>query len=65
MFGNEACAKSCMGRGAPAVIATEDGKVCSISNQDKGKEMAGKKVTVTGKMDGDTITVDTIALAKT
>jgi hypothetical protein len=65
MFGNEACAKSCMGRGAPAVIATEDGKVYSISNQDKVKEMAGKKVTVTGKMDGDTITVDTIALAKT
>ena len=65
MFGNEACAKSCMGRGAPAVIATEDGKVYSISNHDKVKEMAGKKVTVTGKMDGDTITVDTIALAKT
>jgi hypothetical protein len=65
MFGNEACAKSCIGRGAPAVIATEDGKVYSISNQDKVKEMAGKKVTVTGKMDGDTITVDTIALAKT
>jgi len=65
MFGNEACAKRCMGRGSPAVIATEDGKVYSISNQDKVKEMAGKKVTVTGKMDGDTITVDTIALAKT
>jgi hypothetical protein len=31
----------------------------------QGEEMAGKKVTVTGKMDGDTITVDTIALAKT
>jgi len=65
MYGNEECAKSCIGRGAPAVIATEDGKVYSISNQDKVKEMAGKKVTVTGKMDGDTITVDTIVLAKT
>jgi hypothetical protein len=29
------------------------------------KDSAGKKVTVTGKMDGDTITVDTIAVAKT
>ena len=65
MYGNEECAKTCMGKGAPAVIATEDGKVYAISNQDKVKEMAGKKVTVTGKMDGDSITVNTIALAKT
>jgi hypothetical protein len=60
MLGNEACAKSCIGKGAPAVLATEDGKVYAISNQDKVKELAGKKVTVTGKMDGDTITVDTV-----
>jgi nitrite reductase/ring-hydroxylating ferredoxin subunit len=64
MFGNEECAKSCMGRGAPAVIATEDGKVYAVSNQDKVKEMAGKKVTVTGKVEGQTITVDTIEPAK-
>jgi hypothetical protein len=64
MLGDEACAKRCIARGTPAVIATEDGKVYAISNQDKVKEMAGKKVTVTGKMDGDSITVDTIALAK-
>ena len=64
MLGNEACAKSCIGRGSPAVLATEDGKVYAISNQDKVKEMAGKKVTVTGKVDGESITVDTIALAK-
>src|ERR1051326_5157519 len=60
MLGNEACAKSCMSKGAPAVLATEDGKVFAISNQDKVKDLAGKKVTVTGKMDGDTITVDDI-----
>jgi hypothetical protein len=65
MMGDEACAKRCIGRGSPAVLATEDGKVYNISNQDKVKDSAGKKVTVTGKMDGDTITVDTIALAKT
>jgi hypothetical protein len=65
MYGNEECAKTCMGKGAPAVIATDDGKVYAISNQDKVKEMAGKKVTVSGKMDGDSITVDTIELAKT
>jgi hypothetical protein len=64
MLGDEACAKRCIGRGSPAVIATEDGKIFAVSNQDKVKDMAGKKVTVTGKMDGDSITVDTIALAK-
>ena len=65
MMGDEACAKRCIGRGSPAVLATEDGKVYNISNQDKVKDSAGKKVTVTGKVDGDTITVDTIAVAKT
>jgi hypothetical protein len=64
MMGDEACAKRCIGRGTPAVIATEDGKIYSISNQDKVKEMAGKKVTVSGKMDGDSITVEKIDLAK-
>ena len=60
MLGNEACAKSCMSKGAPAVLATEDGKIYAISNQDKVKDMAGKKVTVTGKMEGDSIEVEDI-----
>jgi Protein of unknown function (DUF5818) len=65
MLGDEACAKRCIGRGTPAVIATEDGKIFAISNQDKVKDMAGKKVTVSGKVEGDTITVEKIDLAKT
>jgi predicted transcriptional regulator len=60
MWGNEACAQSCIKRGAAAVLVTEDGKVYAISNQDKVKDVAGKKVTVAGKADGDTITVDTV-----
>ena len=64
MLGDEACAKRCIGRGTPAVIATEDGKIYSVSNQDKVKDMAGQKVTVSGKVEGDTITVDKIAPAK-
>src|SRR6185437_10254914 len=60
MLGNEACATACIKKGSPAVLATEDGKVYSIANQDKVKAEAGKKVTVTGKVEGDTITVDTI-----
>jgi len=60
MFGNEACAQACIKRGSPAVLATEDGKIYSISNQDKVKDVAGKKVTVTGKVDGESITVDSV-----
>jgi hypothetical protein len=65
MRGNEACAKKCLGGGSPAVLVTDDGTIYKVANQDKVVPMAGKKVTVTGKMDGDTITVDTIAAAKT
>ena len=60
MLGNEQCAQSCLRRGASAVLATDDGKVYKLSDQDKAKADAGKKVTVTGKLDGDTITVDSI-----
>ncbi len=62
MLGDEACAKRCIGRGAAAVLATEDGKVYAIANQDKVKEQAGKKVTVTGKLDKDTITVEEVKM---
>ena len=58
MWGNEACAKSCIKRGDAAVFVTEDGKVYQIANQNKVTDVAGKKVTLTGKMDGETITVD-------
>jgi hypothetical protein len=64
MMGDAACAKKCIDGGSPAVLATEDGKVYKISNQDKAVPSAGKKVTVTGKVDGDTITVDTITPTK-
>lgn|SRR5512146_1514220 len=60
MLGNEKCAESCIGRGAPAVLATEDGKIYTITNQDKVKASAGKKVTVSGKVEGDSITVDSL-----
>ena len=64
MMGDEACAKRCIGRGSPAVIATEDGKIYSVSNQDKVKALAGKKVTVSGKVEGETITVDKVEVTK-
>ena len=60
MWGNEACAQSCIKRGAPAVLVTEEGKVYAIAQQDKVKDVAGKKVTITGKAEGDTITVESV-----
>jgi len=64
MWGNEACAQSCMKRGDPAVFVTADGKVYQITEQDKVKAVAGKKVTITGKMDGETISVDSVKTAE-
>jgi hypothetical protein len=60
MWGNEACAQSCIKRGAPAVFVTEDGKVYAIAEQDKVKDVAGKKVSLTGTMKGETISVESV-----
>ena len=60
MWGNEKCAQSCIKKGAAAVFVTEDGKIYQVSNQDKVLDMAGKKVSLSGKMEGDTITVDSV-----
>ena len=62
MWGNEACAQSCVKKGAPAVFVTEDGKIYQVSNQDKVTAHAGHKVTITGKMDKDTITVEDVKM---
>lgn len=60
MIGDEACTKRCLERGDPAVLATADGKIYAIADQDKVKAAAGKKVTITGKLTGDTIKVDSV-----
>jgi opacity protein-like surface antigen len=61
MLGNVQCAQSCMKRGSPAVLVTDDGKIYKIAQQDKVKDAAGKKVTLTGTMKGDdTISVDSV-----
>lgn len=57
MRDNAACAERCIKGGSPAVLVDNDGKIYKISNQDKVKAHAGHKVTLTGTVDGDTITV--------
>lgn len=60
MKGDAACAQKCIKGGSPAVLVTEAGKVYKISNQDKIVASAGQNVTVTGKLKGDTLTIDSV-----
>ena len=58
-----ACAKKCLGGGDSAVLVV-DGKVVKIANQDKVKGHEGHHVTVTGKLEGDTLTISTLTMVK-
>lgn len=60
MKNDSECAKKCIQAGSPAVLVTADGKIYKIANQDKLVSHAGEHVTVTGKANGDTITVDSV-----
>ena len=62
MRGNVECAQSCIKRGSPAVLVTDDGQVYEIADQGKVTEHAGQKVTITGKMEGDSIKVDSVKM---
>lgn len=61
MKGNVQCAQRCIKGGSPAVLLTDDGKVYKIADQAKVTDFAGKKVTISGKMSGDTISVDKVS----
>jgi hypothetical protein len=56
------CAKKCIKGGSPAVLVSADGKIYKIANQAKIVEHAGMKVTVTGDLKGDTITVASVKM---
>jgi hypothetical protein len=62
MWSDEACSKKCLDNGAKAVFVTEEGKVYQVADQDKVKAHGGHKVTLTGKMDGETIHVDNVKM---
>jgi Protein of unknown function (DUF5818) len=62
--GAKECTLKCVEAGSKFVLATPDGKVYDLSDQDKPKEFAGEKVKVTGTLDGDTIQVSKIEAAK-
>jgi len=60
MRGNVACAQRCIKRGDAAVLVTDEGKIYQLDAQAKVTEHAGEKVTITGKVDGDKITVESV-----
>jgi len=60
MKGDVDCATKCIKGGSPAVLLTDDGKVYKIADQAKVTPMAGKQVTISGTLKGDTITVASV-----
>jgi hypothetical protein len=56
------CAKNCVKGGAAPVFVVGD-KVIKISDPKKVMNFVGDKVKVTGKLDNDTVSVDTIVKA--
>jgi hypothetical protein len=56
------CVQGCVKGGQKAVFVTADGKVLQIADQDKVAAHLGHKVTLAGKLNGDTITVDKVTM---
>ena len=55
------CAESCV-KGGSAAVFVSDGKVYKIDDQAKVQDHVGHKVTIMGKMKGDTISVDSVKM---
>lgn len=63
MWTNAECVAKCVRDGDKVVLVTEDGKIYQISNQDKvTPESYGQVVSLAGKTDGDTITVESLKM---
>ena len=61
---SQACVAKCVNGGGAPVLVTED-KVLKIHNPEKVKEHLGHKVTVSGKLDGETLHVDKVTMQAT
>ncbi len=55
------CAQGCV-KGGQAPVFVVDGKVLKIKNADAVMDHIGHKVTIMGKLDGDTVTVDSVKM---
>ena len=52
---NPECAKNCINAGATAVLVTSDGKIYTIADQEKVRDLAGEMVAVSGKIEGQEV----------
>jgi len=55
---HKGCSIKCVESGQAIVFVAEDKKVYKLQGADKVKSMVGVRVSLSGSMDGDTITVD-------
>lgn len=55
------CAAGCAKKGI-ALVFVSQGKIYQIDDQAKVQEHAGHKVTITGKVEGDKLTVDNVKM---
>jgi hypothetical protein len=63
MWVNAQCIASCIRDGDKVVLVTEEGKIFQIANPDKiAPETYGQVVTLTGKTEGETITVEAVKM---
>lgn len=59
------CSRDCIKRGAaPAFVSDKEQKVYKISNAELAKTHLDHKVKVSGKVDGETLTIASIAATK-
>ena len=64
MWTNAECVERCVRDGDKVVLVTEEGKVYQISNLDKiTSDTYGTKVVITGKTEGEIITVETVKMS--
>jgi hypothetical protein len=59
--GHANCAAACARKGAELVFVS-GGKVYKVDDQAKLKDHAGHKVTISGKLEGDTLKVDSVKM---
>ena len=55
------CVQGCV-KGGQAPVLVSEGKVYKIADASKVKEHLGHKVVINGKLDGDTLQVDSVAM---
>jgi hypothetical protein len=55
------CAAGCAKKGS-ALVFVSQGKIYTIDDQSKVAEHAGHKVTVTGKVEGDSLKIDSVKM---